>query len=177
MEKKVYDFTSFINLSEAQIEDPSTIVIGDSQTPIIAAKSKIATLLGTEGSEKTLWKSGMGVKWLYDSLKRFPITPKIKNVILSIGTNGGFNPYDNISNLVDELRRVFPSANFYVVQGSWGWGGVSNKTETQVKEYYKKFSELGVVVVEPPIGKIEPHGRKPIYKTIGTNLDSLVKTN
>jgi hypothetical protein len=173
MEKKVYDFTSFINLSEAQIEDPSTIVIGDSQTPIIAAKSKIATLLGTEGSEKTLWKSGMGVKWLYDSLKRFPITPKIKNVILSIGTNGGFNPYDNISNLVDELRRVFPSANFYVVQGSWGWGGNKNISINKVKTYYDKFRSEGLRVVEPPIGEVkDPHNPSlPVYIKIANILD------
>jgi hypothetical protein len=50
-------------------------------------------------------------------------------------------------------------------------------TEKQVRDYYLKFAELGVQVVEPPIGKIEPHGRKPIYKIIGKNLDSLVKTN
>ena len=79
--------------------------------------------------------------------------------------------------MVNECKVKFPNSKLYVIQGSWGWGGVSNKTESQVKEYYKKFSELGVIVVEPPIGKIEPHGRKPIYKTIGTNLDSLVKTN
>ena len=40
---------------------------------------------------------------------------------------------------------------------------------------YKEFEKLGVTIVEPPIGKIEPHGKKPIYKVIGSNLDSLVK--
>lgn len=177
MTKKVYDFTSFINLSEAQIEDPTTIVIGDSQTPIIAAKSKIATLLGTEGSEKTLWKGGMGVKWLQDALKRFPTNPKIKNVVLSIGTNGGFNPYDNIPNLVDELRRVFPSANFYVVQGSWGWGNNKNISINKVKMYYDKFRSEGLIVIEPPIGEVkDPHNSAlPVYVKIANILDKEIQ--
>lgn len=96
----------------------------------------------------------------------------VTNLAICIGTNGAFNKSDKISELVTECKLKFPNSKLYVIQGSWGWGGVSNKTK--VKDYYKKFSEHGVVVVEPPIGKIEPHRRKPIYKVIGTNLDSLV---
>ena len=46
--------------------------------------------------------------------------------------------------------------------------------EKKVKAYYKIFEENGVKVIDPPIGKIEPHGNKPIYKEIGKKLDSLV---
>ena len=111
---------------------------------------------------------------MLEAVKVYKGDSTVTNLAIVIGTNGGFNKNDKISELVTECKVKFPNAKLYVVQGSWGWGGVSNKTETQVKDYYKKFSELGVVVVEPPIGKIEPHGRKPIYKVIGKNLDSLV---
>jgi hypothetical protein len=121
MSKKVRDFTSFISLYETQYEDAASIVIGDSQTPIIATKSKIATLLGDEGSEKTLWKSGMGVKWLKDAVSKFPMNSRVKNVIIGIGTNGGFNQSDDIPGLMKEIRGAFPSARFFAIQGSWGW--------------------------------------------------------
>ena len=91
-----------------------------------------------------------------------------------IGTNGAFNPNDNISGLIDELKLKFPNANLFVVQGSWGWGGLTNMSESKVRKYYNKFKDLGVTVIEPPIGKIEPHGNKPVYKTIGLSLDNKV---
>ena len=153
------------------------IIIGDSQSPYVDWGSADFNLISTVGGESSLWLGGKTLGWLLQAVKVYPLDTTVTNLAICIGTNGGFNKNDKISELVNECKVKFPNSKLYVIQGSWGWGGVSNKTESQVKEYYKKFAELGVVVVEPPIGKIEPHGRKPIYKTIGTNLDSLVKTN
>ena len=98
------------------------------------------------------------------------------SVVLSIGTNGGFGKFikDDISTLIELVKQKFPKAKIYVVQGSWGWGGLKNIKESEVRSYYQKYKELGVIIVEPPIGNIEPHGNKPIYKVIGKNLDSLI---
>jgi hypothetical protein len=177
MSKKVHDFNSFISLFESQPDDGSSIVIGDSITPIIAKKSKFANLLGTEGSEKTLWKGGMGVKWLLNSLKKFPINPRIKNVVVVIGTNGGFNRYDDIKGLVKELRRVFPSANLHAVQGSWGWGNNKGISISKVEEYYDRFREENVNVIEPAIGQVnDPHiPSLPIYNQIADNVDKSIQ--
>ena len=153
------------------------IIIGDSQSPFVDWGSADFNLISTVGGKSSLWLGGQSLGWLLEAVKVYPGDSTVTNLAICIGTNGGFNKNDKISELVNECKLKFPNSKLYVIQGSWGWGGVSNKTESQVKEYYKKFSDLGVVVVEPPIGKIEPHGRKPIYKTIGTNLDSLVKTN
>ena len=153
------------------------IIIGDSQSPYVDWGSADFNLISTVGGESSLWLGGKTLGWLLQAVKVYPLDTTVTNLAICIGTNGGFNKNDKISELVNECKVKFPNSKLYVIQGSWGWGGVSNKTESQVKEYYKKFAELGVVVVEPPIGKIEPHGRKPIYKVIGTNLDSLVKTN
>jgi len=153
------------------------IIIGDSQSPYVDWGSADFNLISTVGGESSLWLGGKTLGWLLQAVKVYPLDTTVTNLAICIGTNGGFNKNDKISELVNECKLKFPNSKLYVIQGSWGWGGVSNKTEVQVRDYYKKFSELGVVVVEPPIGKIEPHGRKPIYKTIGTNLDSLVKIN
>ena len=152
------------------------IIIGDSQSPVDWGSADF-NLISTVGGQSSLWLGGRSLGWLLEAVKVYPSDTTITNLAICIGTNGGFNKNDKISELVNECKVKFPNSKLYVIQGSWGWGGVSNKTESGVREYYKKFSDLGVVVVEPPIGKCEPHGRKPIYKTIGTNLDSLVKTN
>jgi hypothetical protein len=153
------------------------IIIGDSQSPFVDWGSADFNLISTVGGQGSLWLGGKTLGWLLEAVKVYPGDTTVTGVAIVVGTNGGFNKSDKISELVTECKLKFPNSKFYVVQGSWGWGGVSNKTEKQVRDYYLKFAELGVQVVEPPIGRIEPHGRKPIYKIIGKNLDSLVKTN
>lgn len=151
------------------------IIIGDSQSPFVDWGSADFNLISTVGGQSSLWLGGKTLGWLLEAVKVYPGDTTVTGVAIVVGTNGGFNKSDKISELVTECKLKFPNSKFYVVQGSWGWGGVSNKTEKQVRDYYLKFAELGVQVVEPPIGKIEPHGRKPIYKIIGKNLDSLVR--
>lgn len=153
------------------------IIIGDSQSPYVDWGSQSFNLISTVGGQSSLWLGGKTLGWLLEAVRVYNGDSTVTNLAICIGTNGGFNKNDKVLELVNECKLKFPNSKLYVIQGSWGWGGVSNKTETQVRDYYKKFSDLGVVVVEPPIGKIEPHGRKPIYKEIGTNLDSLVKIN
>lgn len=153
------------------------IIIGDSQSPYVDWGSQSFNLISPTGGQSSLWLGGKTLSWLVDAVRVYRGDTLVTGVAICIGTNGGFNKNDKISELVTECKLKFPNSKLYVVQGSWGWGGVSNKTESVVRDYYKKFSELGVVVVEPPIGNIEPHGRKPIYKEIGKNLDSLVKNS
>lgn len=152
------------------------IIIGDSQTPYVDMNTTKASRLSTEPGMSSLWQGGKTVSWLIDALSQFRESPEISNVIIVIGTNGNFNKYgtDNIPLLFELLREKFPNANFYAVQGSWGWGGLKNTQEKDVREYYKKFASQGATVIEPPIGKIEPHGNKPVYKEIGSVIDSLL---
>lgn len=150
------------------------IVIGDSQSPYVANGSDKFELISTQGGESSLWLGGKTLSWLLEAVKKHKGSEQVDNIAICIGTNGAFNPNDNISGLVSELKKKFPNANLFAIQGSWGWGGVKNVTEKKVKTYYKIFEDNGVKVVDPPIGKIEPHGNKPIYKEIGKKLDSLV---
>lgn len=162
-------------VKDTNSSNSKNIVIGDSQTPYIANASNEFNLLGKDGGEQNLWKGGMGLKWLKDAVNKYPISKEIGNVAINIGTNGSFNKKDDIEGLVASLRRVFPNAKLFAVQGSWGWSPYNkNVTLEQVKSYYNRFANLGVKVINPPIGAIEPHGNKPIYKQIGKNLDALI---
>jgi hypothetical protein len=153
------------------------IVIGDSQTPYVDNASDMVSRISSSPGQSSLWEGGKTVSWLINSLEKYPVDDSVESVVLCIGTNGGFGKFinDNIPKLISLVESTFPNANIYAVQGSWGWGGLKNITEKQVKDYYKKYKDLGVTIVEPPIGKIEPHGNKPIYKVIGKELDKLLQ--
>lgn len=157
------------------INSPTSIIIGDSQTPYIAKQSKKVKMVGRKPSESSLWKGGINLNWLKIAVSKYPIKKDIKNVIINIGTNGRFNLDEDIKGLVLLIRNKFPNAKLFVIKGSWGWGGNKSVTEQKVHLYYNKFKELGVDIVEPAIGKVvDPHGDLPIYKVIATNLDKIV---
>lgn len=153
---------------------PENIVIGDSQAPYVANGSDDFELISTQGSESSLWLGSKTLSWLLNAVKNHSGSDNVKNIAICIGTNGAFNSNDDISGLISELENKFPNAKLFAIQGSWGWGGLKNTTEKKVRDYYKKFESNGVDVIEPPIGKIEPHGNKPVYKTIGKNLDNAI---
>jgi hypothetical protein len=149
------------------------IIIGDSQTPFIAKNTTKAVILSNEGSEGALWKGGKNLSWLKGAVEKYKESPDVNAIIINIGTNGGFSKKDDVSGLFSALKKTFPNANFFVVKGSWGWGGNTDKTEKIVNEYYDLFTKEGGKVLEPAIGKVkDPHGNLPIYKEIGKSIDS-----
>ena len=152
------------------------IIIGDSQTPYVDNATTKASRISKQGGESSLWEGGKTVSWLIKALKKYPIDKNVENVIICIGTNGGFGKFlnDDIKELFSQLNTKFPNAKFYVVQGSWGWGGLKNIKKSDVTKYYQKYKEYGATIIDPPIGDIEPHGNKPIYKTIGAKIDSML---
>ena len=143
------------------------IIIGDSQTPYVDKNSKkVERVVG-------LWKGGINVPVLIKMVKNYPISPEVKNVVICIGTNDGYNDL-GVEQLVNLIYIKFPNSKLYVVQGSWGWGGIKKITYPKVKKYYQKFERLGVTVINTPIGKREPHQDCPVYKQIGKEIDSLL---
>jgi hypothetical protein len=162
------------NSSKSESQGKS-IIIGDSQTPFIAKQSQKAKMLGDVGSESNLWLGGKGLSWLKTAVSKYPVSNDVSNVVINIGTNGGFTKHDDIKGLVSELKRVFPKAKLFAVKGSWGWGGNANTTEDTVNYYYNLFKQEGVTIINPPIGSVsDPHGNLPVYVQIGKSIDSLV---
>jgi len=160
--------------NKSEVDSLKNIIIGDSQTPFVDNASEKVSRISTTSGMSSLWQGGKTVSWLILALEKYSTDNTVGNVVLCIGTNGGYSSKDNVEKLITLTKEKFPNSKLYVVQGSWGWGGIKDVTETKVRNYYKKYEELGVVIVEPPIGKIEPHGNKPIYKVIGKELDSLL---
>lgn len=148
-------------------------VIGDSQTPFIDNNSMKVSRIDTSSGQNSLWKGGVNLKWLKESVNAYPVSPSVNSIVINIGTNGGFNPNDDIEGLVNAIKTKFPNAKLFVVKGSWGWGGNVNVTESKVNSYYDKFSNLGVEVIKTPIGKVnDPHSNLPVYAQIGSEIDS-----
>jgi hypothetical protein len=146
---------------------PTNIVIGDSQTPYVDLNSKkVVKVVG-------LWKKGIRVPELTKMIKRHNVSPIIQNVFLCIGTNDLY--YRNgVEKLFNSICVTFPNAKIYVIQGSWGWGNLRHTRYGKVKKYYKRYEELGGTIIEPPIGKGDPHHNSPVYKKIGEVIDNML---
>ena len=151
-----------------------SIIIGDSQTPYVSRNSSKVQLVDE------LQEGSKGVGWLRDQVAAYPVSPKVKNVVLCIGTNGGYSSKGSSeAGLFTALRKTFPNAKIYAVQGSWGWGGVSKYTEKQVRSYYiNQYQNRGAILIEPPIGdgkkngdRSDPHGPRTAYEQIGAAID------
>jgi hypothetical protein len=124
---------------------------------------------------KSLWKGGIGVDKLTSMVLNYKTSPEIKNIILCIGTNNSFRAETgNIKQLFKVVKRTFPCATIYVIKGSWGWGVNKRVTEKRVNNYYKLYEQEGGIIIEPAIGKNEPHRNLAVYKTIGRKLDSIL---
>lgn len=152
------------------------IIIGDSQVPYVDINSKMVERISTKPGKSSLWEGGKTMSWLISALELYKVDSTVCSVIVVIGTNGGFGKFikDNPEKLFTKINSKFPNSKIYAVQGSWGWGGLKGIEEVEVRSYYNDWKQYGVTIIEPPIGKIEPHGNKPIYKTIGKNIDSLL---
>jgi peptidoglycan hydrolase-like protein with peptidoglycan-binding domain len=150
------------------------IIIGDSTTPYLDNAIQKASRINKKGGESSLWLGGMSVIWLIGALKKYPVSSNVENVIISMGTNGGFGKYlkYSVSELFELLEKKFPNANFIVVQGAWGFGSLKKIKDDDVKKYYQKYKNEGATIIEPPIGRNEPHSDIPIYKEIAKAIDS-----
>ena len=123
---------------------------------------------------RSLWKGGIGVDKLTSMVLNYKTSPEIKNIILCIGTNNNFQT-GNIKQLFKAVKKTFPNAIIYVIKGSWGWGGNRRITEERVNNYYKKYEQQGGIIINPAIGKNEPHQNLTVYKTIGNKIDTILK--
>lgn len=181
--KALLAFLLFLNPNtSAQTLTPEHIIIGDSLCTFIDNASQKADRLSPKGdiAGTHLWYGGTTLAWLKKALLNYPITPGVKHVVISTGTNSAYASTDDIEGLVSTTRSRFPNATLIVVPGSWwikqprGW--VITVSEEKVKAYYQRFEALGVKLTRP-VGDSriccnnDPHGNFQIYKTIGAEID------
>jgi hypothetical protein len=165
-------------LDKRKVDKDKNYIIGDSQTPFLDQNSERALRINTTGSPTSLWKGGINLKWLKDSVANYPISEDVNTIVVNIGTNGKFNKNDDVSGLISTIKQKFPNANLLAVKGSWGWGGNKDVTTDLVNNYYKRFEDNGVDVIDVAIGSVkDPHSNLPIYKEIGQIIDQKIKKN
>jgi hypothetical protein len=80
------------------------IIIGDSQSPFVDWGSADFNLISTVGGQSSLWLGGKTLGWLLEAVKVYPGDSTVNNLAICIGTNGGFNKNDKISELVNECK-------------------------------------------------------------------------
>ena len=72
---------------------------------------------------------------------------------VGIGTNDGYPTKDStkkdIKSYTDLVRKKFPNATVYILPGTRGWGSVSSITLSQMKSYYKQYTDLGWTLLWP----------------------------
>ncbi len=178
----------FMMISNAGATPTKNIIIGDSLCTFIDNASKKASRLSPKGdlAGTYLWYGGTTLTWLKKALEKYPVSPSVKNVIVSTGSNSSYSTKDDIEGLVVSLKGKFPNAKLIVVPGTWwvkqprGW--VVKVSEETVRQYYHRFEVLGVTTTTP-VGdsrvccRNDPHGNFPIYKKIGIEIDALIETN
>ena len=143
------------------------ILIGDSQTYILAKHStKIKRV-------PKLSQAGIGVVELTYKVRLYPVSPHVNTVSMCIGVNDGYKD-KGVQQLLVRIKKTFPNAKIYIIQGSWGWGKVKRANQNTLNKYYKQYIDSGCILVSPAIGRGDPHKDQNIYKIIMKNLESQI---
>ena len=158
------------------------IVIGDSQTANIASYCTSAAMIGTAEGIPTLHQTGQNLKWLTEAVGVYPVSDKVKGVIVSIGTHGAFSKNDDVATFKAAINRVFPNASkLIVVKGSWGWGNNKAITPKEVNNYYDMFQKIGFIATANAVGDMTLYDKYanrpynaglPTYAAIGKEVDN-----
>jgi len=160
--------------------DTKNIIIGDSITPHLAKamgtgfSSGPKALNATDYSGVGLWFGGIGLGGLQKMADAYKtVHPKVKNVVITIGTNG-YGGTGGVSTLATNLKRIFPNAKLFVCQGAYGpkWKStgapsLAKYTDKYISKFYGAFTDAGITVVPYPIKDtvIEVHTPNvPVYK-------------
>lgn len=107
----------------------NTITIGDSISRGLA-KAYPSHITAAEGLSVVGWRS----QDLIGALKTSPVYGDTLNCVLSMGSNDGWRSSAETKNeLIRLIRRVFPKANLYILNGNWGWGGISSDSQCDDK--------------------------------------------
>jgi peptidoglycan hydrolase-like protein with peptidoglycan-binding domain len=160
--------------------DTKNIIIGDSITPHLAKAAGTGFISGPKAlsindySGVGLWYGGIGLTGLQKMADAYKtVHPKVKNVVITIGTNG-YGGTGGVSTLAKNLKRIFPNAKLFVCQGAYGPGwkstpypSLAKHTDKYVNTFYEAFADAGITVVPYPIKDTvtEVHTPNvPVYK-------------
>jgi muramidase (phage lysozyme) len=135
----------------------NTITIGDS---ISVGVDSVYKNINGISTPVLLNKVGWTASNLLNEIKKVKTPYKdVKNLVLSIGSNDAWALPSGLNNgteqlLVDNIKRVFPNAKLYILNGSYGWLGLSVTTtntaaiwENKITNYIKWYTDKGFTAV------------------------------
>lgn len=180
---RVLNFEGFVSLSESNGKLKAEL-IGDSSVGLYKALTNQIQI-----SHPELNKVGISTIGLLDLLKGFSqIDPEVGLVFIGIGSNDLYQVNNQnvraAASIRKELQRIFPNAEFVVVKGGWGWGGLDKFPEGQepkeMDQYYKNVWERsGFNVMERSQGYSPQHhttNNQEIRKQV-SDMESIVQGN
>jgi peptidoglycan hydrolase-like protein with peptidoglycan-binding domain len=179
---KIHTFESFSMLWESNGSAIAEI-IGDSSVNLYSPLVPSAMV-----SYPSLNKVGWSTFDLLNAAKKESrVNPNVNLVFVCIGSNdGGYIPTTALKKAASELRvqlsRIFPNAEFIVVKGGWGWGGLSiydSQTEpTELNNYYNQvWKEAGFKVMGRSQGFSEQHHttRSPGIASQAKDIENIIR--
>ena len=174
-------------LRDPLIPAGKSIAIGDSFVPYVAKGAGIdqgPQAKDIKNSRKDgLWFGGIAVGSLLTFSKDYKnIDNSIKNVVISIGSNGIYTRSTKIiKDLMIRLKVLFPNAKILVVKGVYGsklagYPKLQTVSQSTVDSFYSDFTANGATVIPTPVGNIpNGHGHLPVYKIIGGEIKTRLK--
>lgn len=180
---RVLNFSNFIAISESNISNSPlrSELIGDSSVGLY--KSLVPNVNITYPG---LNKSGWSTLDLLDALRsERSVDPDVRLVFIGIGSNDLYQITPAIQKAALEIRkelsRIFPNAEFIVIKGGWGWGGLKPFTgysePSALKDYYTKvWKSAGFKVMDQSQGYSPEHHttQNPGIKAQANQISSII---
>jgi hypothetical protein len=141
---RVLNFSDFVSVNESS-NSLKAELIGDSSVGLYKSLVPNASI-----SFPGLNKSGWSTSDLLAALRsERSSNPEARLVFIGIGSNDLYQitpkVQRNAKEIRKELARVFPNAEYIVIKGGWGWGGLSDFSGTSepqdLKDYYRQVWE------------------------------------
>jgi len=134
---------------------------------VIVGSSSVGTLSRTTSTSGTLVSNniytyyncgGKTMRWLKGKISTDQNTYNNTESFfqVGIGTNDGYKTSNTEKNSIKEytmtIQQKFPKAKLYVLPGTYGWGSVSDVTLSQVRNYFKIYTDNGWTLLWPQSG-------------------------
>jgi len=108
---------------------------------------------------------------LNNNVVSYPTSKNIKSVSVCIGVNDSYRD-NGVEILMNTIKRTFPNATIYIIQGSWGWGNV--KKDNSIKKAKptisprSRFIRLQAARDVPPVASRSSTNRTRVPGTIAS---------
>ena len=137
------------NTAAAAASAGKTITIGDSiSIGLQGAYPNQIKLGNSEPQAPLLNVIGINSTGFLTNLNLSTTDVGVKNVILSMGSNDGWQSTNGLKDsMIAKIKSLYPNAKYYILNGSYGWAGLTLSTASAVNNYISYYSARGFEVI------------------------------